>query len=38
MNELLSQIKERYPETEVVMMSGYSSMEACGEGTSAWSV
>jgi len=29
--ELLSQIKERYPETEVVMMSGYSSMEAVGK-------
>ena len=29
--ELLSQIKERYPDTEVVMMSGYSSMEAVGK-------
>ena len=29
--ELLALIKERYPETEVVMMSGYSSMEAVGK-------
>ena len=29
--ELLANIKERFPDTEVVMMSGYSSMEAVGK-------